>query len=543
MRPLEATRAERWERLRTTEYDVLVVGGGITGAGVALEAARAGLSVALVEARDYAWGTSSRSSKMVHGGLRYLQQAQVHVTLESVRERERLMREAPGLVRPLGFLMAVYAEHRERRASYAAGLTVYDALARKRLHRYHDASAFGMLVPHLRREGLIGGFSYVDAQTDDARLTLRVLQDARAAGADVVNYVRVTGLAQRRGAVCGASVRDELSEAEVDVRARVVVNATGACTDALRREVSGAGVVRPLRGSHLVFPSSVFPVAQAVAFQHPLDGRNVFVHPWDGHVLVGTTDLDHDESLQREPRMTPHEASYLMAGVAYAFPGLPLDLRSATAAWAGVRAVVGSGKRDPSRESRDALLLSERGLVSVTGGKLTTFRATSRRVLKHITHLLGRPAHPARGPYFEAAGALPEPCPLPGPVVERLAGAFGPRLNAVLDCPSVDHDVIPGTPYTWAEVRYAARHEDVQHLEDLLLRRVRVGFVLRDGGEPLLPRVRAVAQHALGWSDARWAAEERAYLTTWRTSYAVPDPNDVPDWRIVLARREAELTR
>ncbi|ADV68757.1 glycerol-3-phosphate dehydrogenase/oxidase [Deinococcus maricopensis] len=532
-------RDARFSALRGQTFDLLIVGGGITGAGLLREATRAGLHAALVEARDYAWGSSSRSSKMVHGGLRYLQHAQFRVTLDSVRERERLLREAPGLIEPLGFLMAVYDDHPERRPLYAAGLTLYDLLARRRSHQYHAAPDFALLAPHLRRAGLTGGFRYADAATDDARLVLRVLRDATRDGALALNYAPVTKLHLNRGEVRGASVRDAETGDEHLVRARIVINATGAHTDALRGELGCPPALRPLRGSHLVFPQTRFPASQAIAFQHPLDGRNVFVSPWQGHVLVGTTDLDHLTALTDDPRITPQETSYLMAGVTHAFPTLGLTLRDATAAWAGVRPVIGHGHADPSREARDTLIREERGLLSVTGGKLTTFRATAHAALRVATRRLGLPLHLPDTPFFDPVDEAALPGTLSVAQRRRLAGTYGPDAVELLrGAQPGDLHPMPGTHTLWAEVRHAARHEDVRGLSDLLLRRARVGFTLGTSSLALLPRVRDVTRDALGWSSERWNAEERAYEALIRAAYSVPDENDVPDWRLALARAQ-----
>lgn len=531
------TREASWKRLPGAPYDLVIVGGGITGAGLLREAVRVGLRAVLLEAKDFAWGTSSRSSKMVHGGLRYLQHAQLRVTLESVQERERLLREAPGLVDPLGFLIAVYSDRPEQRVLYGAGLALYDSLARTRQHRYHPAPDFTLLAPHLRREGLSGGYAYADAQTDDARLVLRVLREAVRAGGTALSGARVLGTTRSADGGRTVAVRDEATGRRADLRARVVVNATGAVADGLRR---GRAVVRPLRGSHLVFPQTHLPTAQAVAFSHPLDGRNVFVTPWHGHTLVGTTDLDHAQPLTEEPRITPEEATYLMAGVTHAFPDLPLRLRDATASWAGVRPVVGTGKADPSKESRDALILDERGLISVTGGKLTTFRAAAHAVLERLEPHLGAGLRVPGGRFFGETDADALPAALTARERRRLAGQYGAEApDVVRGARDGELEAIPGTPTLWAELRHAARCEGVRHLDDLLLRRARLGFYLPNGGSEHLDRVRLICEEELGWTGGRWARERDAYLRLWRSAYAVPSADEVPDWRLALARREA----
>ncbi|MCL6431986.1 MAG: FAD-dependent oxidoreductase, partial [Anaerolineae bacterium] len=227
-------------------WDLIIIGGGVTGAGILREAARSGVRALLVEQRDFAWGTSSRSSKLVHGGLRYLKEGKLRLTRNAVRERERLLEEAPGLIDPLGFLLATYKGDRPGRWTYKVGLSIYDLLALRWTHRYYSAADFEMLAPHLAPEGLRGGFRYGDAQTDDARLVLRLIQEAVADGGVAINYVAVCGLLQEKGRVAGVRLREEGSGREAEARARVVVNATGAWADRLRREVGAPARMRPL---------------------------------------------------------------------------------------------------------------------------------------------------------------------------------------------------------------------------------------------------------------------------------------------------------
>jgi len=536
-------RDRAWGRLGEP-WDLVVVGGGITGAGIARRAARFGLRTLLLEQRDLAWGTSSRSSKLVHGGLRYLAQGQVGIVRESVRERERLLRAAPGLVEELGFVIPAYRGVRPGRLVYAAGLTAYDLLAGRRTHRRLGRTELELLAPRIRTEGLTGGFRYGDAQTDDARLTLRVARDALAAGATVLTYARAEDVLRAGGRVVGVTIRDVVGRRDaVDVRATAVVSATGAWADRLRARVGAAPRIRPLRGSHLLFTAERLPVYQAVSFPHPADGRPVFAFPWEGVTLVGTTDVDHGEDLDAEPRISPAEASYLGDAVAAAFPPLAIRPEDAFATFAGVRPVIGSGKADPSEESRDHAAWDDEGLLTVTGGKLTTYDAIARDALGALRpRFAGRIPRgagagdppidpvdpPAAGPR-PVAGGTPGPGLAPGPDLppgtrRRLAGRYGRDLGGLLAAAWDDElEPIPGTPEPWAAVRWAARAEGVVHLEDLLLRRVRLGLLLREGGTDLLPRVRAIAQPELGWDDVRWIAEEAAYRALWARGYAPPE--------------------
>lgn len=521
-------RQRLWDELagRRAPWDVIVVGGGIAGAGVLREATRRGLSALLLEGRDFAWGTSSRSSKLVHGGIRYLQYGHWRLTRESLRERDRLLREAPGLVEPLFFLRAVYERERSQRWRYRAAFLAYGLLAGRRQHTYHDASEVARLVPCLASDGLMGAYGYMEAGADDARLVLRLIREAVRAGGRALSYCPVDSLLVERDAVAGVRARDAESGRTLELRARAVVNATGSLADRLRREVGAAALIRPLRGSHLVFPALRLPVAQGLSFRHPRDGRNVFVAPWEGGVYVGTTDCDHDAPLDREPRISAEEVEYLMEVVTAYFPVQGLGQSDVVGTWAGVRPVIGRRRADPSSESREGLLVDEHGLISVTGGKLTTVRATALAALERIR---GRCPEMRRVPdgtrlFDEVDGSGADDPALDATARRRLLGRHGQETSAVLEAA---HDgeraAVPGTPTLWAELRWAARAEGVTHLDDLLLRRVRMGLVLPEGGASHLPRVRSVVQEELGWSDARWDAEEAAYRTLCRDTFSVPE--------------------
>ncbi|MTW02309.1 FAD-dependent oxidoreductase [Duganella ginsengisoli] len=533
------------------QWDVLVIGGGITGAGILLEAARRGLSALLVEQRDFAWGTSSRSSKLVHGGLRYLKEGKFGLTRESVQEREALLRDAAGLVVPQSFAFGDYPGRKPGRTAFLIGLALYDLMAGKRSRQRHyvDRDAFLGLAPNIDGEGLRGGMCYTDAKTDDARLVMRVLQEAQAEGGVAVNYMSVQSLLRDGAAVKGATVRDELSGAQYAVNARVVISATGAWADRLRapsaahpaKEHSNPlrdGVaapghkpgavhgqrLRPLRGSHLVLPHWRLPLAQAVSLMHPVDGRPVFAFPWEGVTLVGTTDVDHRDDLSFEAAITRAEVEYLMAALRSQFPQQNLNETDIVATYAGVRPVIDSGQADPSKETREHALWLEDGLLTVTGGKLTTFRVIALDALRKAAPLLPQwKASLEARPVFAAPMRLPHVAGLPAGQGERLPGRYGALAGDVVACAQEGELAeIPGTASIWAQLRWAARHESVQRLDDLLLRRLRIGLQLRGGGEAILPRVRAICQPELGWSDARWDAEQAAYLALWRKHYSIP---------------------
>ncbi len=517
-------RDRAWSDLNR-RWDLIVIGGGITGAGILREASRAGLRALLVEEKDFASGTSSRSSKLVHGGLRYLKSGEIKLTVESVRERERLLKEGRGLVGQLGFLLPNFAGDRPPGWMFGLGLIVYDLLALKWGHRHYDALDIRELSPNVRESGLLGGYRYFDAQTDDARLVLRVIREAVRGGGVAIHYAHAESLLRSRSRqVCGVILRDQAPGSEgrtTEIEAPVVINATGAWADGLRSGKGGRHL-RQLRGSHLIFSAKRFPLRRAVSFLHPKDRRPVFVLPWEGVTLFGTTDVDHDQSLDAEPAISAAEVEYLMAGLAYAFPSLELTLDDVQGTFAGVRPVVDTGKADPSRESREHVLWNEDGLLTVTGGKLTTFRLMAHDALEAVrARLRGTPTFDRNKRMLDV---LPADFDAPGldPAARlRLLGRYGvdaPDLIAA----SRELESICGSLALWAELRWAARAEGAIHLDDLLLRRVRLGLLLPRGGLDCMDRIRAIAQPELGWSDDRWAQEVKRYADLWKRCYSLP---------------------
>lgn len=521
-------RDQIWEQLKQP-WDLVIIGGGITGAGILREAARVGWRALLIEADDFAAGTSSRSSKLVHGGFRYLKNAQLKMTLTSVRERERLLQEGRGLISQLGFLFVHYQRDRFPPWLFGMGLILYDLLAMRWNHRYYDAYDIQELSPYLKSEGLLGGYRYFDAQTDDARLVLRILQEAVDDGGFAVNYCRAVELLRRSdGQVCGVAICDEApqnSGRTAEIQARAVVNATGAWADELRKQVGSRRRLRKLRGSHLILPRQRLPINRAVTFLHPRDRRPVFALPWEGVTLFGTTDVDHCEELAVDAKISPEEVDYLLSALQDVFPALELQLEDVQATFAGVRAVVDTGKADPSKESREHVLWLENGLLTVSGGKLTTFRLMAHDALRAVSkHLPASHRYHARQRVLKEAtlSALSE-ISLDGATRLRLLGRYGERAADLIRCArNGELQPIPNTPSLWAELRWAARAEAVFHLDDLLLRRVRLGLLSPQGGLALLDPIRAIVQEELGWDDTRWEAEARAYQELWETCYGVP---------------------
>jgi len=518
-------RDRAWSQL-DQEWDVLIIGGGITGAGILRQCAHAGLRALLVEADDFASGTSSRSSKLVHGGLRYLRNAQIKVTLESVQEREYLLKQGRGLINRLGFLYTCLPSDHMPGWVFGAGLTIYDIMAHQWSHRSYDAEDLRELCPPLTVPGLRGGYRYFDANTDDARLVLRLLRESVAGGGLALNYARAEALLHTRaGKVCGVVLNDTSGEAgrQAEVHARVVINATGAWADRLRGQVGEKPRLRPIRGSHLVFSCQRLPLTRAVTFLHPADGRPVFAVPWEGAVVFGTTDRDHASEMVTDPAISGDEQEYLLSGLQYVFPSLELTPADVMATYAGLRPVINTGKADPSKESREHALWDENGLLTVSGGKLTTFRIMARDALKAVRRHLGAIAFDPETPVLDAlpadADSLFGPAKLAAAQHLRLLGRYGTGAAALFSTAGADLEPICQTQYIWAELRHAALAEGVVHLDDLLLRRVRLGLLLPNGGLDQMDRIRLLVQPGLGWDDARWQAEVDSYRELWCKSY------------------------
>ncbi|MFO0559102.1 MAG: glycerol-3-phosphate dehydrogenase/oxidase [Polyangiales bacterium] len=517
-------RSEAFSRLEEP-WDLVIIGGGITGAGILLEAARLGLKAVLFEARDFASGTSSRSTKLVHGGLRYLRQGQIGVTRESVVERERLMKEAKGLVLPLGFCLTSFPSDKMPGWMFGAGLAIYDLIAMKWQHTKLSRAKLVEKIPALEKTPVKTAYHYFDAQTDDARLVLRVLVEAQKLGGVAINYSPVKKLLKEEsGKVVGVAVQDQAGEGRTfEVRAKAVVNATGAWADVLRKDVGGERRLRQIRGSHLLFSSERLPLAEAISLMHPRDGRAVFAVPWEGVTILGTTDVDHKHDLDAEPWIAQREAEYLMEAANALFPSLELTEKDIVSTWSGVRPVINTGAKDPSKESREHALWNENGLFTVTGGKLTTFRIMARDVLRGLESALGIDADKKRerilddvtAPTIEALKSAN----FDEALSDRMLGRYGDDTASIVGLGDEARERIQGSIVTWGELRWAARSEAVAHLDDLLLRRARIGMFLPDGASRHMDRVRAIVQEELGWDNVRWEREVKAYRATWERSY------------------------
>ena len=483
-------------RFQTEAFDVAIIGGGITGAGIARDAALRGLRVALVEARDFASGTSSRSSRLIHGGIRYLEHGHLHLVFESSRERRTLLRIAPHLVRPLAFTWPVYRGARVSRLKLALGLGLYDALSMFRNSARHDRLSRSEILdaePQLQAEGLQGGARYYDAACDDARLTLANVISAVEAGAAVLNHAPANGLELVGGRVRGVRIHDDIADESLTIRAKVVVNATGPRSDEVRsmeapvERMSVAGS----RGAHIAVPRIRVGNRDAVTMLHPADGRVMFTLPAGNQTIVGTTETAtapgmHDSLASRE------DVRYLLAGVNAYFPAAQLGEADVIAAWSGIRPLaqqLSSG--DVGSASREhTISRGPRGVIHVTGGKLTTYREMASQVVDQFagpeakqdrTSVLPLPGgeRPLENVRAEAAEIVEDAV-----VRDHLVQSYGTRWRDVWqraeDEPKLRERVAPTHAVIGAELVYAVEREMAVTLGDLLIRRTHLAFEMPD---------------------------------------------------------------
>jgi glycerol-3-phosphate dehydrogenase len=548
-------RGRALKELVAEPFDVVVIGGGVTGAGVALDAASRGYSVALVERDDWAIGTSSRSSKMVHGGLRYLQNFDLGLVREALLERQLMVRLAPHLVYPTPYLVPTLGGDRPDR-KIGIGLNMYDVMASNRgnrrerrrtrkegedaaldptnwspdRHRTIPGEEVVELIPALAPRDPKSGYLFYDCQTDDVRLVLTILGEAERFGAIMANRLNVTGLLERNGRAAGVVCECGESGEALEIEAANVVNATGVWADRLRpgEIMDEAEVPRivPSRGTHVTLPLDLLPLNHAACIVPAGADRTIFVLPWYGRVLVGTTDNDYDGDIDCV-RPGDADIEYLLDAVNGYF-GTSIGRADLTGAYAGVRPLISTG--DPKKSvdiSRKAELYeTSSGLLTITGGKLTTWRRMAKLVVDRLAIREDRdlPCHTAAIPLGMSATdpdlEIPDgvdPQKLPEGWAEQLAFRYGHASRQVLDAaaerPELALPIVPGRPDLLAEVAVAARHEQARSLPDVLLRRTRLALVaapqLREAAS-----VRAVAEvlgAELGWDDARIAREADAW--------------------------------
>jgi len=519
-------RPRALKRLSGERFDVLVVGGGITGAGVALDAASRGLRVALVERGDIASGTSSKSSKLVHGGLRYLSQGEFGLVYEALAERQTAMRNAPHLVRQLPFLIPMFTRDGllNPRLARAIGIAMwqYDLTGGVRIGRFHDRldkEETLAHVPGLDRDRVASSYLYYDARTDDARYTLAIARTAACdLGAVIVTRCTLVDLVMGDdGRIRGATV--EADGDRFEVAATTVVNATGVWADRVEA-LDGARpsvILRPAKGVHITVPRSVVETDVAMVLPVPKDRRSVFVVPWGELTYVGTTDTDYHGPLDT-PDCTPEDVDYLLGAVNSSLVRA-VERSDVVGAWSGLRPLVdGSVGRTADLSRRHSVTTADSGLVTVTGGKLTTWRRMAadtvdevlprlgkqRRCLTKKLHLRGKEGWDRIGlPGLDAATA------------EHLAGRFGGEARVVLaiasERPDLADPLVPGLPYLRAEAVFSARYEQVTTLDDVLSRRTRARLLARDASAAAAASTAELLASELGWDRARIEAEVASY--------------------------------
>lgn len=529
-------RAATIARARGETFDLVVVGGGINGAGIAHDAALRGLKVCVLEARDVAFGTSSRSSKLIHGGLRYLEHYHFRLVFEGTNERALLRKLAPHLVRPLLFALPVYETDRHPLWKIQVGMWMYDGLSLFKAEHRHVAlrSARRLLErePLLRSDGLTGGIIYYDCLTDDARLTLENVVAAARLGVSVVtraSVIGVDGLHDRGAAPVTVKVRDELTGETWTLRTRGVVNATGVWTDAVRRAAHVDGdLIRPTKGVHVVFARDKLPVSHAVALVAPQDGRVFFAIPWNGRTVIGTTDTDTAVD-PANPTVTRADVEYLLQAANHAFPNAGLRPEDVIAAWAGLRPLIKNDAESASDVPREHQVFRDGRMVTIAGGKLTTYRRMSAETVDAAVDVIGARAQESvtattrlpgaiDGDLEAHAAQLARRSGIDADVAARLAQVYGARADGVLAYVAADRRwaerIDPERDVLMAEVAHAVDHELALTVDDVLVRRTSLALTARDQGRGVVDKVADVMAARLGWGPETRRANIEAFLAS-----------------------------
>jgi len=516
---------ERSLQMAEEGIDILVIGGGITGCGIALDSALRGRRTLLIEKGDIASGTSSRSSKLIHGGLRYLKQMRIHLTRTACRERDRMIEVVPGLVRRVSCLYPAYAGDRTPGWVVGFGLGVYDLLNRRaERHRRVAPEELDDLAPGLEKKKLRRAMLYSDGLADDARLCLAVAASAAGVGAGVLTRVRAEeALRNPDGRIRGLVAVDSESGRKISIPCGLIINATGVWVDEVRHRLGfSGGRLRPSRGSHLILPVGALPLKTAVTFSSPVDGRPVFFVPHPEGILLGTTDLFHEGGLD-DPRPDGWERNYLLESATALFPRA--DLKShVVGAFAGLRPIMDTGAKEPSEASRDEEIWYEEGILNVAGGKLTTFRAMAEETMDTVDTLLGPSPRPCSTADFALKGWEHPVNPgeqLSAGVRDGMTRRLGAGARrAVEESRTVELAPLPGEPsLCLAEIRAHLRRGAVRHLDDLFIRRLRTGMWQPDRVAQILVLAESVIRHEMTWNLTRWRKEEELLeeaLQSWR---------------------------
>ena len=532
------------------EFDVLVIGGGITGVGAARDAAYRGLKVALIEMHDLAYGTSSRSSKLVHGGLRYLENFEFGLVFEAVSERQTLMDIAPHLVHPLGFIFPVRKDSRRSAFTINLGMWVYDALALFRspkIHKNLTPKQVKVEEPALDADSLKGAPLYYDCSTDDARLTIETALDAVQHGATVATYMKAVNFLTSDGKVSGVVAEDLVSGATVEIKAKSIINCTGPWSDDTRSlgKEKRKRELRPTKGVHIVVHTDRLKINNAVVCFHPEDGRVLFAIPWGDRTYIGTTDTDYTESLE-DLAATKEDVVYLLKAANAYFPGHPLSEDDVISTWAGVRPLVseetdGDEQSESSISREHAIRVDANGLITIAGGKLTTYRRMAKEVVQHAVDQMQK-----RGVKFERGNERDTGIePLIGAVgwpsaekdaedmvhklmsdsqqklsigsAQLLLNTYGMRAFDIAklctEDPRLAQPMLPDSDRSeiLAQIHFSVHQEMAMALEDVMIRRTQLFFKDRNQGLDCLETVAEEMAGLLGWDEAEKARQIERY--------------------------------
>ncbi len=510
------TQLENLHQFKQDVYDILIVGGGITGAGIARDAAMRGYSVALIDKGDFASGTSSKSSKLVHGGVRYLELFEFGLVFEASRERRTLWQIAPHLAQPLPFLFPVYRDARWPAWMVNTGLWMYDALSLFRNFKRHEMFSNQEIARRMQGidvSNINGGAYYYDGQVDDARLTLETIRTAHRHGAVIASYVQVDELMKQGSKIVGVKAHDTLRGEQVEIHARVVVNATGPWTDSLLQldDPRSPARMRPTKGVHLFVPREKIGGDSAVAFPAHSDGRLMFVIPWGKFSIIGTTDTDYNGDYDRVSADAA-DVNYVIAAAQHAFPGAPLQKSDVISTYAGLRPLVMQQGKSATKTSREhEIWTTPSGLVTIAGGKLTTYRSMAEELVNVVARQLRaefnivpkQPCTTARVPLVDVDARTVSPDGLPPEVIEHLNHAHGPEMRRVVEIAKREarlaHSIVDGLPYIWAEVQYAMEQEMALTVTDILERRMHILNETRDMGMKVASEVAVRLGDFLDW--------------------------------------------